>query len=285
MKYQIQGTGLGLRSDHYQTILAEKPDIPWFEVMTDNYMGAGGQPHAYLEAVRQDYPITFHGVGLSLGGGQPLSPNYLQRLKALINRYEPTLISDHLSFSKSPQHNSHELLPLPYTEQVVQHFVERIQQVQEGLGRQILVENLSSYLTFKQSDMNEWDFVSEVAKRADCGILLDVNNIYVSAYNHGFSSEEYLDNIPAERVQEIHLAGYEEQDGYLLDTHGAQVYPAVWQLYQKALAKVGDVPTLIEWDTDIPNLDCLIAEKARADAIRQQVLELKLTSQEVKCEE
>ena len=212
----ISGVGLGLRSCHYQHILAEQPVVPWFEVMTDNYMGAGGQPHHYLQQIAAQYPLTFHGVGLSLGSVRPLSNSYLDRLAELIDIYQPAWISEHLCWSANTQHNSHDLLPMPYTEAAVRHMSERISQVQERLGRRILVENLSSYVTFAESEMTEWEYISEICQRADCDLLLDINNIHVSAVNHGFDAREYLAGMPLARVREMHLAGYEVQ-GDLLD--------------------------------------------------------------------
>jgi len=267
----ICGVGLGLRSCHYQHILATRPAVPWFEVMTDNYMGDGGQPHYYLEQIRQHYPVTFHGVGLSLGSVRPLSESYLTRLSELVERYQPAWVSEHLSWSASEQQNSHDLLPMPYTEAAVQHMSERILQVQDRLGQRILVENLSSYLTFEESEMTEWEYVSEICRRADCELLLDVNNVHVSAINHGFSASDYLAGIPAARVKEIHLAGYEEQDGLLLDSHSRPVHAPVWELYRQAVERFGAVPTLIEWDNDIPEFSRLQQEAERAAAICQEV--------------
>lgn len=272
MNTLLHQTGLGLRSQHYQTILNTLPKVPWFEVLTDNYMGQGGQPHQYLSKIRQHYPITLHGVGLSLGSTAPLSQSYLARLKELIHIYEPTLISEHLCFSRSRRHNSHDLLPLPYTEESLNHFSERIQQVQDYLGRQILIENLSSYLTYKHSTLTEWEFVDALAQKADCYILLDINNIYVSAYNHNFDAQTYLNTMPVERVKEIHLAGYEHGEGCLVDSHSTPVHAPVWALYEQAMRKFFNVPTLIEWDNDIPEFETLMLEKSRADAIQQKAI-------------
>jgi len=269
----IAGVGLGLRACHYQHILEQQPAVPWFEVMTDNYMGDGGQPHQYLEQIRANYPVTFHGVGLSLGSVRPLSDAYLTRLTELIDRYQPAWVSEHLCWCASDQHNSHDLLPMPYTEQAVQHMSERILQVQERLGQRILVENLSSYLTFEASEMTEWEYVSEICRRADCDLLLDVNNIYVSACNHDFDAHRYLAGIPWQRVKEIHLAGFEVQDGLLLDSHSQPVHDPVWQLYREALGYAGTVPTLIEWDNEIPSFERLQQEAERAEQICREVEE------------
>ncbi|WP_027856739.1 MNIO family bufferin maturase [Marinobacterium jannaschii] len=277
MQNRIEGVGLGLRSCHYQHILSHKPRVPWFEVMTDNYMGAGGQPHQYLEQIRQRYPVTFHGVGLSLGSAAPLNKEYLHRLKELVDIYQPAWVSEHLCWCASDEYNSHELLPLPYTELCARHLAERIDQVQNCLGQRLVVENLSSYVTFAESEMSEWEFVSLICQLADCDLLLDVNNVYVSATNHGFSAADYISGVPAKRVREIHLAGFEDQGDLLLDSHSRPVYDAVWDLYRQALERVGPVPTLIEWDNDIPGFEVLEAEAEKARAIAAQ------TAGEVSC--
>jgi hypothetical protein len=266
----IHDVGIGLRAQHYAEILATKPSISWFEVLIDNYMEDGGLPLYHLTQVRQDYPITFHGVGLSLGSTDPLDTTYLHKLKTLIERFEPAWISDHLSWSQVHGHVANDLLPLPYTEESVSHLADRIQQVQEVLGRRILVENVSSYVGFTIDAMPEWAFVREIVTRADCLLLLDVNNFYVSAINHDFNPRDYLAAIPAERVREIHLAGYEDKGAYLLDTHGQRVHAPVWQLYRDTLACVGPQPTLIEWDTDIPAWSVLRDEADQAQRILQE---------------
>ena len=261
----IQGAGLGLRSSHYQEIFETKPDVPWFEILSDNYMADGGLPIQRVEKIRQDYPITLHGVGMSLGSADPLNIDYLQRLKNLADRLQPAYVSDHLAWVSVNGQYTHDLLPIPYTEKTQQYMIERIQQVQEFLGRKLLVENPSSYLTFQSTSMTEWNFISGISKASGCDLLLDINNIYVSAINHGFDPYEYLANIPVDKVKEIHLAGYEEMDGYLFDTHGYQVKPPVWDLYCAALKRFGAVPTLIEWDTDIPSFKTLRAEALKAE--------------------
>ncbi len=267
------GVGIGLRSTHYQHILEHRPNTPWFEVLTDNYMGDGGLPLHYLEQVRQHYPITFHGVGLSLGSTDALNQDYLKRLKQRINEFQPAWVSDHLSWSVHGQHHVHDLLPLPYTDESLQHLIKRISQVQDYLGQQLVVENASTYLEFNDSQMSEAEFVCAIAEGADCKILLDINNIYVSAYNHGFDAHEYVLKIPPQRVQEIHLAGYSDEGTHLLDTHGALVHEPVWDLYEKALIHLGDVPTLIEWDTDIPEYSVLEAEAHKAEQLRHRALQ------------
>lgn len=266
----IHGVGIGLRAQHYAEILATQPSVPWFEVLIDNYMEAGGRPLYHLEQVRQHYPITFHGVGLSLGSTDPLDTGYLATLKTLMQRFEPDWISEHLSWSQVHGRVANDLLPMPYTEESIQHLVSRIQQVQDILGQRILIENVSSYVSFTVDAMTEWVFLREVIIRADCLLLLDVNNLYVSAMNHAFDPHEYLAAIPAEQVREIHLAGYEDKGAYLLDTHGQRIHPPVWQLYRETLAQIGPRPTLIEWDTDIPELSILCDEAARAQAILQE---------------
>jgi len=260
----IEGVGIGLRAQHYQRILESLPPVPWFEALTDNYMGEGGYPHHYLSQVREHYPITFHGVGLSLGGTDPLDQDYIARLKSLKNTYQPIHFSDHLCWTSHAGLHSNDLLPMPYTEQAVKHVASRIQQVQELLGERILVENVSSYMRYQVSAMTEAQFFAEVAEEADCYILCDINNIYVSASNHTFDPLSYLDALPGERIKEFHLAGYEDQGRFLLDTHGEPVHAPVWSLYAEALARFGHVPTLIEWDTNIPDLSILLSERDKA---------------------
>ncbi|MDY6806123.1 MAG: DUF692 domain-containing protein [Cyanobacteriota bacterium] len=266
----IQGAGVGLRPPHYQDILNQKPTVPWFEVLSDNYLSPGGLPLYYLERVRQDYPVTLHGVGMSLGSTDPLNLQYLARLKGLAKRVEPAHISDHLASISVGGHYLNDLVPLLYTEKESDRLAERILQAQDFLGCRILIENPSPYITFTDSTMTEWEFIREVVGKADCYLLLDVNNVYVSAKNHGFDPLQYLDAIPPNRVKEIHLAGYEEKEDYLFDTHGYPVHPPVWELYREAIARFGPVPTLIEWDTDIPAFEVLVAEANKAEEILQR---------------
>ncbi len=263
----ISGIGLGLRPQHYVEVLAAEHDIGWFEAVSDNYMGAGGVPLAQLDRVRERYPLVLHGVGLSLGAVDPLDQAYLKKLKTLRQRYAPAWISDHLCFTHSRGRYSHDLLPLPYTPEALDHCAERITQVQDALGERILVENLSSYLSYRCSQMSEWEFLAAVARQADCALLLDINNIAVSAHNHGFDPQSYLDAIPPERVRQMHLAGYMEAGDQRLDTHGRAVQDDVWKLYAQALRRFGPVPTSIEWDADIPPFAGLLAEAARARVI------------------
>jgi len=259
--------GIGLRTPHYQALLEQRPPISFLEVHSENFFGDGGQPLRYLARFREDYPVSTHGVGLSLGTADALDADHLRKLKRLVDWIEPALVSEHLCWVGVNGRFLNDLLPIPYTEEALGHVVGHVGQVQDFLGRQILVENVSSYLQFIDSTIPEWEFLREVAKRAGCGILLDVNNIYVNAINHGFDANTYLDAIEPGSVGEIHLAGFQDIGDVLIDTHGSAVCDDVWQLYQRAIARLGPVPTLIEWDTDIPSLDVLLDEAAKADRI------------------
>lgn len=261
--------GIGLRAQHCREILQTLPDIGWLEVHSENYFGEGGQPHYFLERIAEHYSLSLHGVGLSLGSAEPLNVEHLKKLKALINRYQPRLVSEHLCWGAVNGCHLNDLLPLPYTEEALTHVVSHITQAQDFLGRRILIENVSSYLQFQDSYIPEWEFVSEVARRADCGILLDINNIYVNAVNHDFHPQQYFDAIPADAVEEIHLAGFDSNGECLIDTHSKPISEPVWQLYRQALEKFGNKPTLIEWDTDIPPLATLLNEAAKADAMKE----------------
>lgn len=267
-----------MRAEHYREVVATRPTVAWLEVHSENYFGEGGAPHYYLEQVRRHYPLSLHGVGLSLGSADDLNRTHLEKLKALIQRYEPGLVSDHLSWSSVDGNYLNDLLPLPYTEETLRHVTERVTQAQEFLGREILIENPSSYLQYRHSDMGEAEFLAELSARSGCGILLDVNNVYVSASNHGFDAQAYLRTMPPARVREIHLAGHTvnryPEGEMLIDTHSARVCEAVWELYRDALVHVGPVPTLIEWDTDLPALSVLVDEAHRAETIQEQVLAL-----------
>ena len=267
---EIAGVGLGLRSQHIDEVLLTQPDVPWFELLTDNHMAPGGLIPIQLEAIRGDYPITFHCVGMSLGGTDPLDMEYLLGVKTLIERYQPSLVSDHLCFSQHAQHNYHDLLPLPYNEETLQHFSERITQIQDILGTRILVENVSSYLTYQSSTISEAEFIAELLSRTDCDLLLDINNVYVNAVNHGFSASDYLQKIPMQRVREIHLAGYEDRDTYLLDAHNNRVSAPVWKLYEQVISEYQNIPTLIEWDNDIPPFAVLREEADVASALEER---------------
>ena len=262
--------GIGLRTPHYRELLDTLPPIGWFEVHSENYFGDGGQPLYFLERFRSHYPLSLHGVGLSLGSTDALNAIHLKKLNSLVDRFEPGLVSDHLCWSSVGGQFLNDLLPLPYTEEALNHVVTRIGEAQDYLRRQILVENVSSYLQYKHSTISEWEFLAEVSRRAGCGILLDVNNIYVSAENHRFDPLTYIDAIPAAAVQEIHLAGFDSNGDCLIDTHGKPVFDAVWPLYAHAIERLGATPTLIEWDTDIPALDVLLAEAWKARAILER---------------
>lgn len=268
----IQGCGIGLRMEHFEDIEQQQPDIPWFEVLSDNYLLEGTTQRDFLYSVRENYPVTFHGVGLSIGSTDPLNQDYLKRLKQLKNEIQPAWISDHLCWTSAHGIVTHDLIPLPYTDSVIKHIVERILQVQDYLGESLVIENVSSYLQFKSTEMTEWDFINEITRQADCRLLLDVNNIYVSSQNHQFDATEYLFAMPKERVAEIHLAGYEDRGTHLLDTHSRPVTPPVWELFKKAVEHVGDVPVLIEWDNDIPALERVIEEADKAENIRRETL-------------
>lgn len=263
--------GIGLKADHYRTIIETRPDIGWFEVHTENYMGAGGAPHRYLSAIRAHYPISLHGVGLSLGGAEPLDPDHLARTKAAVSRYEPELVSEHLAWSALAGVHFNDLLPLPRTLEALEIVADHVDQVQEVLGRQILVENPSTYVEYESNALTEPEFLVALARRTGCGLLIDVNNAYVSAMNHGFDAQAYLAEIPETLVGEIHLAGHAVRhiDGAELriDDHGSCVAPAVWTLYTHFVERIGPRPTLIEWDTNVPTLEVWLAEAAKADAV------------------
>jgi uncharacterized protein len=255
--------GIGLRAPHYAAIAQQRPDAGFLEVHSENYFG-GGAPLAWLERLRRDYPVSLHGVGLSLGSADPLDESHLARLAALAARVEPMLVSEHLCWSSIDGRHANDLLPLPFTEEAVSHVAARVQRVQERLGRRILVENVSSYHAFPESQLGEAQFVAEVVRRAGCGLLLDVNNIHVNAMNLGVDARAYLAAIDPASVGEIHLGGFEESDGLLVDTHGAAISEPVWQLYAAAVERIGPRPTLVERDTRIPPLAELLAEAQRA---------------------
>jgi uncharacterized protein (UPF0276 family) len=265
------GCGIGLRPPHYDAAVGGGIDVDWLEVITENFMVAGGNPRRVLRAARAHYPIVLHGVSLSLGSVDPLDEAYLDRLAALAAEVEPAWISDHLCWSSFGGHSAHDLWPLPYTEEALEHVARRIARVQERLGRRILVENVSSYLTFRHSAISEWEFLSALAVRADCGILLDVNNVFVSAHNHGFDADAFLAGLPRERVGQFHLAGHSDHGAHLLDTHDHPVRDEVWDLYRRAVARFGAQATLLERDDHIPPLPELVAEARRAAAVAAEV--------------
>ena len=266
------GFGLGLRTPHYQTILDTKPAVDWFEILSENYMVPGGKPLDFLDRIRSHYPMVMHGVSLSIGSTDPLNQNYLKDLKHLAARVEPAWISDHLCWTGVHGKNMHDLLPLPYTEETVKHVADRIAHVQDYLGRQILIENVSSYLTYKDSGVTEWEFLTAVVERADCLILLDVNNIYVSSFNHDFDPIDYLDGVPRERVQQFHLAGHRNLDTHIIDTHDEPIVDPVWELYEAAVKRFGPVSTMIERDDNIPPLEELLAELDQARRLAAPII-------------
>ncbi|MES2674696.1 MAG: DUF692 domain-containing protein [Pseudomonadota bacterium] len=266
------GFGLGLRSEHYNDFINGDVAVDWLEILTENYMVPGGKPLYYLDKIREHYPVVMHGVSLSIGGVDPLNLDYLRELKTLAQRVEPKWISDHLCWTGTQGINLHDLLPLPYTQEALQHLITRVTQVQDFLGQRILLENVSSYLSYQHSTISEWEFVRELANKADCLILLDINNIHVSAHNHNFDPLTYLDAMPPERIQQIHLAGHLNKGDYSIDTHDHEIVDAVWSLYTEAVAKFGHISTMIERDDDIPELEILLIELQKARRISTQTL-------------
>ena len=268
MSTSIRGFGLGLRPQHYRDFIDARPAVDWLEVLTENYMVPGGKPLAMLEAIRVDYPVVMHGVSMSIGGCDPLDLRYLNELKALAQRLEPAWISDHVCWTSMDGHQVHDLLPMPHTQAALAHLVQRVQRVQDVLGRRLVLENVSSYVRFRCDEMSEWEFLAELARRADCELLLDVTNVYVNSRNHGFSARDFLDALPVQRVRQIHLAGHEDQGTHLVDTHDRPVCESVWSLYRHAATRFGAVPTMIERDAEIPPLGDLLAELDRARGIQ-----------------
>jgi uncharacterized protein (UPF0276 family) len=258
------GHGIGLRTEHYADVLATPPPVDWFEVISDNFMEPGGNPRRVLREVRQRWPVVLHGVSLSLGSVDPLNERYLDNLAALAREVEPAIISDHLCWGSHGGTYAHDLLPLPFTEEALGHVAARVARVQDRLKRRILVENVSSYVSFSQSSLTEWQFLTALSERTDCGLLLDVNNVFVSAHNHAFDARAFIDAIPVGRVGQFHLAGHSRLGELLLDTHDHPVRDEVWELYRHAVARFGAVPTLIEWDDKVPSLARLCEESQRA---------------------
>ena len=277
MSLLASGFGLGLRTEHYRDFIDHRPAVDWVEVLSENYMVPGGKPLRMLDAIRRDYPMVMHGVSLSIGSTDALDLNYLRDLKALAQRIEPAWVSDHLCWTGVDHHNLHDLLPMPYTEAALNHLVARVSQVQELLGRRLLLENVSSYVSFEADEMSEWAFIAQLARRADCELLLDVNNVYVSSRNHGFDAHEFIDAMPRERVRQIHLAGHEDHGSHLIDTHDQPVCDSVWALYAYAVKRLGAVPTMIERDDHIPPLAELLAELDQARAVQAAALAPRLT--------
>ena len=266
-----QQTGIGLRSNHYREVLRTRPEIPWLEIHSENYFCTGGPYLHFLDAVRELYPISLHGVGLSLGSTDPLDRGHLAKLKTLITRCRPGLVSEHLSWSSVAGRHANDLLPLPYTEEALRNIVLRIDQIQDHLGHMILIENISSYLGFTHSTITEWEFLTAISRQTGCGILLDVNNVYVSSKNLKFNPYSYIQSVPSHAIQEIHLAGFHDAGTRLIDTHGKPVSDEVWNLFRHALQHHGPKPTLIEWDTDIPPMQVLLQEASKAQSILDDI--------------
>ncbi len=269
----MQGVGIGFKAEHFTDILESRPDVDFFEVHAENYMGDGGPPHARLRRLREDYALSVHGVGLSIGGADALDVDHLKRLHAVAQRYQPALVSEHLAWSSHQDRYYNDLLALPYTTETLANVTAHIDQVQTTLGRTILLENPSTYIRFDASTWHEADFIAEVVQRSGCGLLLDVNNVYVTAVNHRLDAKDYMDRLPLHRVGEIHVAGYAEAadgDGvpFLIDAHDRAVADQVLELYRSILPKTGSQPTLLEWDNDVPAWAVLLAEAQRIDAIR-----------------
>ncbi|MBY6242352.1 DUF692 domain-containing protein [Methylosinus sp. Sm6] len=257
------GFGLGLRPIYYEEIISTHPPVDWFEIISENYMTGGGRPTAMLERVRADYPIVMHGVAMSLASTDPLDVDYLRELKALAERVEPAWVSDHLAWTGVHGISLHDLLPIPYTRESLDHVAERVMRAQDFLGRRLVVENASTYVTFRESEMSEWDFLAELTRRADCQLLLDVNNVVVSGFNHGFDANVFIDAIPVERVVQFHMAGHTDNGTHRIDTHDQPVCEDVFALYERAWRRFGPVSTMIERDDNFPPFDELLSELAR----------------------
>ena len=266
------GFGLGLRSEHYLDLIEHEHNVDWLEILSENYMIAGGKPLYYLDKIAERYPLVMHGVSLSIGSADPLNQNYLQDLKKLMQRVNPKWISDHLCWTGTQGINLHDLMPLPYTEEALNHLVARITQVQDFLGQRILLENVSSYLTYQHSTISEWEFLRAVSQQSDCLILLDINNIHVSAHNHSFDPLTYLAAMPADRIQQIHLAGHLNKGDYSIDTHDHEIIDSVWNLYAESVKRFGHISTMIERDDDIPPLKTLLTELQKARDISDAAL-------------
>ena len=262
------GIGIGLRTVHFGEILSGRPALDWFEVLSENFMDTGGRPLFVLEQVVERYPVALHGVSLSVGSTDALDRGYLQKLKALAKRTRARWVSDHLCWTGVLGRNTHDLLPLPYDRATLRHVTRRVKQVQDALERPLVLENPSTYLEYARSTMTEWEFLSELCDATGCGLLLDVNNVYVSSYNHGFDARQYIDGIPADRVVQVHLAGHTNEGTHILDTHSGRAIPQVWKLYERLVARTGPVSTLFEWDASIPPLATVVREAAKARRYR-----------------
>ena len=267
MTNRFLGFGLGLRAPHFEQIIAEKPAVDWFEIISENYFVAGGKPWHYLNKIRSDYPIVMHGVSMSIGSTDAINKDYLNQLKNTIARVEPQWVSDHLCFTQVGGINSHDLLPMPYTNEALEHLVNKISQVQDYLGREMIFENVSSYLTYNASQMSEWEFLAQLHKQTGCKFLMDVNNVYVSARNHDFNAMDYLSAIPSTAIAQIHLAGHQDFGTHIIDTHDEDVPDAVWDLYAQYAKTLGPVSTMIERDDNIGSLDDLITELEHAKTL------------------
>lgn len=269
--FEDLGIGLGLRAEHYSHVAESPKMVRWYEAISENFMGLShsgpGQPIKFLERIRDNHEIVLHGVSLSIGSVDELNFEYLRRLRDLSRRIQPRWISDHFCWTGVGGENTHDLLPLPFTQEAIDHLVSRIQKVQDFLGRRILLENTSSYISFRHSEMTEWEFVSEVCRQADCGLLLDVNNVYVNSVNHGFDPIEYLEALPSERIGQIHLAGHSRQGNLLVDTHDAPICDEVWELFRRVVHRFGKISTMVEWDAKIPAFSKLLMELVKAERI------------------
>jgi uncharacterized protein (UPF0276 family) len=265
------GIGVGLRTVHFGTILGQQPRVDWFEVLSENFMDTGGRPLHVLDRVAERYPVVLHGVSMSIGSTDPLNLEHLRKLKALADRTKAHWVSDHLCWTGVIGRNTHDLLPMPYTEEALRHTVARVKQASDVLERPLVLENPSSYVEFAASTLPEWEFLSRLAEESDCGLLLDVNNVYVSSFNHGFDPNVYVDSIPADRVVQYHLAGHTNKGTHIVDTHSDRAIPEVWELYRRAVARTGLVATLYEWDEDIPAFEVLHAEAMKAAAFRSSL--------------
>jgi uncharacterized protein len=262
------GIGVGLRTTHFPTILRRGPDVDWFEAITENFLDTGGRPLRVLDLVAERYPVVLHGVSLSIGGTDRLDRAYLAKVRVLADRVRAVWVSDHVCFTGVAGRNTHDLLPIPYDEATLRHVIRRIREASDLLGRPLVLENPSSYMAYSSSSMPEWEFLARMAEGADCGLLLDVNNVYVSAFNHGFDAEAYLDAVPADRVVQVHLAGHTHKGDFILDTHSDHVVGEVWRLYARLLERTGPVSTLLEWDEEIPPFAVVRAEAMKALAFR-----------------
>lgn len=269
---KLESFGLGLRTEHYRDFLAAPQAVDWLELISENYLVAGGKPLYFLDRIRQDYPMVLHGVSLSIGSSDPLDAGYLRELRGLVDRVEPAWVSDHLCWTGTRSLNLHDLLPLPYTEETLRHLVPRVAQVQDALGQALLLENVSSYVRYRADEMSEWEFIAELVGRTGCELLLDVNNVYVSSVNHGFDPRAFIDAVPIAAVRQIHLAGHEDHGDYLIDTHDHPVCTAVWDLYAYTIGRLGPVATMIERDDHIPSLAELVGELDSARSLARRAL-------------